>query len=353
MKKAVGLSAVGSSDDYSIFRTRTFTAIMMVAMVFAALFGVMHDTGVNPLNDFHARMNYVYAGSSLLLLLGLRRLPDRINLFLAIFLLLSHLTFTSAFINVPADQFRPIWFYLLVLVSYMLAGPGAGIIMTVAALATMLWVSLVMETGLSSVTLTSALLGLIILSLIAQTFSRRSLHYARLVEEKNRQLEKLVNEDPLTGIMNARSFHEVSSRIFELERRSSKGFTLLYLDIDHFKQINDRYGHYAGDQVLIALTQIISAQLRKSDVFARIGGEEFCIILPETDIEGAKVLAEKMRHVIETTGIPLDGETLYPTTSIGIASLEPGDTDMRSIQDRADENLYEAKRCGRNCVVAA
>jgi len=193
----------------------------------------------------------------------------------------------------------------------------------------------------------------VIFGLMIQVYTRRTSHYADLLIDKNQLLEKLAQEDPLTGIMNARSYYHIGEQLFELSKRKNQNLTILYIDLVHFKKINDNHGHYSGDQVLISVTQSILTVLRKSDVLARIGGEEFCILLPETNTEGGRILAEKIRETIESSPITIQNETVYPTASIGVAELHKKDNDLNAIQMRADKNLYTAKKNGRNRVIAA
>lgn len=341
------------SADYERFRRRVFVSILIVASIFAFLFGIMNDLGINPIDDLHAKVNYLYSSVCIGMLIYIRRKPDCFHKIVIPFLIASHITFTSALINVPDDQFRAIWFYLLILVAYMLDGQKTGILITIAAVFTIVGANTVVELQLTDVTLVSIILSLFILSLISQAFTTKATLYARLIESQNKQLVKLANEDPLTGILNARSFYEIGHQLFKVAKREKKQLSILYLDIDHFKKINDSYGHHNGDKVLIAITQVIISALRDSDVLARIGGEEFNILLPETDLEGAEVLAEKIRHIIETNPVSLDKLRITVTTSIGVAAIEEHDHVLDNIQMRADKHLYAAKRIGRNCVVAS
>ena len=177
-----------------------------------------------------------------------KKYPDRFRLYIFLFLIASHITFTSALINVVDDQFRAIWLYFLVLIAYMLAGRIVGITTTAIVMCTLLVINQLNMHNFSSITFTSILFGLIILSALSQVYTGRAIHHAKLLRKQNKQLEQLANEDSLTGIMNARSYYQVGHRLFELARRRKKDMSLLYIDIDHFKNINDEYGHYAGDQ---------------------------------------------------------------------------------------------------------
>jgi diguanylate cyclase (GGDEF)-like protein len=123
-------------------------------------------------------------------------------------------------------------------------------------------------------------------------------------------------------------------------------------DIDHFKKINDYHGHLAGDFVLKELSRIVQGRIRRDEVFARYGGEEFAIVLPETNLEGARALADGLREKLETSRFVFQNEMIKVTVSVGVAMLVDTDRTSLDLIKRADERLYEAKRGGRNRVVA-
>jgi diguanylate cyclase (GGDEF)-like protein len=165
------------------------------------------------------------------------------------------------------------------------------------------------------------------------------------------ELEKLVNTDPLTEIANRRALLVVGEKEFSRAKRYERPFSVLTIDIDRFKQINDTYGHDVGDRVLVRLAQTVTQYLRKVDCFGRFGGEEFLIFLPETsEPQGIKV-AERIRYKIAKTPIDLQGQTIKITVSIGVATYRPHDENLDTMLKRADRALYEAKNCGRNKVV--
>ncbi|MDA8382889.1 MAG: diguanylate cyclase [Betaproteobacteria bacterium] len=174
-----------------------------------------------------------------------------------------------------------------------------------------------------------------------------------LAEEETRaQLEYLATTDELTGIANRRRFMALAQREFERSRRYGRSLALLMLDVDFFKGVNDTYGHAAGDVALAAVTQAIQEKLRGADAFGRLGGEEFAVLLAETDATGACELAERLRAAVEGLAIPNDGETIRLTISIGVAEIN-GDEDVEQLLRRADLALYGAKKSGRNRVVAS
>jgi diguanylate cyclase (GGDEF)-like protein len=167
-------------------------------------------------------------------------------------------------------------------------------------------------------------------------------------------LLKMANTDELTGLCNRRRFEELLQWEFRKLERYHRQSCILLFDLDHFKNVNDTYGHQAGDNVLAAVAQKCKNELRKSDILGRYGGEEFIALLPDTDLESALKVAEKLRWTIETTSIPTIEGTICLTISIGVASF--GDMDELSIDQAikyADDSLYLAKRSGRNQIFCA
>ena len=164
----------------------------------------------------------------------------------------------------------------------------------------------------------------------------------------NRMLSELATTDPLTGLNNRRAFdHRLQLELAIVERRQTP-LSLLMLDVDHFKNINDTLGHEAGDKVLVAIAQVLSTCARGIDVVARVGGEEFAVILPNTDADGAHEVAERMRSAVARLGC--EGQPV--TISVGAALLQDKEQ-AASLYSRADAALYEAKTSGRDRVVSA
>ena len=164
------------------------------------------------------------------------------------------------------------------------------------------------------------------------------------------EIYRLTIIDGLTQIYNKRTFLEYLAKEVNRAERYKRDLSLIMLDIDFFKKVNDVYGHLAGDYVLKQLARIISNNIRQEEIFARYGGEEFSIIMPETSKKHAVKLAEKLRKLIETTTFIHEGELLSITISLGVAQLDKKMTPTNLISV-ADKNLYEAKDSGRNCVV--
>ena len=180
-------------------------------------------------------------------------------------------------------------------------------------------------------------------------FTEQLFEMKEQIDKDLEKLKELSSTDPLTGIKNRRAFFEISENFFKLSRRKELPLSLIMLDIDFFKKVNDTYGHSIGDEVLKYLVKIVNKELRDSDIFARYGGEEFIILLPETDIEGAFKTADKLRKIIENT--PYEGDVeISITISCGVAQL----TNEKIFNDliiKSDKALYRAKDGGRNMVV--
>ncbi|RZI84630.1 MAG: GGDEF domain-containing protein [Rubrivivax sp.] len=168
-----------------------------------------------------------------------------------------------------------------------------------------------------------------------------------------RRLEHLSHHDALTGLLNRRAIEYLLDREAQRLHRFGEPFTILMVDIDHFKRINDRLGHAAGDAVLCAVSQTLQAQAREVDRVARFGGEEFCVLLPHTLHEGALLAAERLRHAISQINIPWADETITVTISTGLATANDSLEALASLLRRADDALYQAKAEGRNKVVSA
>jgi diguanylate cyclase (GGDEF)-like protein len=166
-----------------------------------------------------------------------------------------------------------------------------------------------------------------------------------------KRLESDVALDSLTGCYNRREFDRLIEHHIAAAQRHVKDVSLIMLDIDHFKQVNDTFGHPAGDAVLVQVAAAIRNAIRKGDYLVRYGGEEFVVVLPDTRIKRAMGLAGRLRRILETLDIQLpDGTIIRKTASFGVASLKPG-WDSRRLLEEADVMLYQAKAMGRNMVM--
>lgn len=173
---------------------------------------------------------------------------------------------------------------------------------------------------------------------------------ARRLDADLHAMQVLADTDGLTGLLNRRAFLPLASDAMSYFKRYRRGICILMIDIDHFKRVNDLYGHAAGDEVIRQVGQIISDAIRTTDKVARFGGEEFVVLLRETNLQGAAIFADRIRQTVADTVVELDGQSVRATISIGMAGAELADDDIDRTIERADRALYAAKSSGRNCV---
>ncbi|MDP3046905.1 MAG: GGDEF domain-containing protein [Chloroflexota bacterium] len=173
-----------------------------------------------------------------------------------------------------------------------------------------------------------------------------ALENARLYAE----VQQLAVVNELTGLYNRRGLVQFGEREFTRSARFARPLSALMIDLDHFKTVNDTYGHAAGDRVLRQVADCLRSKARSVDILARYGGEELLLLLPEADLAQATQVAERLRLVIERTSVLVDGEQVRVTASAGVAALTSDTPDLASLIARADSAVYQAKQAGRNRV---
>jgi len=178
-----------------------------------------------------------------------------------------------------------------------------------------------------------------------EVLARIKLHLK--LREYEKELEKLAFYDSLTKLYNRRYFDEIIPKLLKIAKRNHKIISIIMLDIDFFKKVNDNYGHLTGDKILQFLSSKLLSLTRESDIVIRFGGEEFIILLPNTEIAGAKKLAEKIRKEIENSVVTT--ENIKFTISLGVTEIQMGEKTNKFLK-RVDDSLYEAKNSGRNKV---
>ncbi len=177
--------------------------------------------------------------------------------------------------------------------------------------------------------------------------------HVRCVEEENKTLSTRIQRDPLTGALNRLGLLERLGDEISRFYRYHRIFSLIMVDVDHFKKINDMYGHFIGDNCLIELVRRLAKVIRESDSLARYGGEEFVVLLPETRAAQGREVGEKLRKEIEGTKFTVKGETVPVTISLGLTEIKPEDAGAEQVIQRADNALYHAKSTGRNRVAVS
>ena len=187
-------------------------------------------------------------------------------------------------------------------------------------------------------------------SLILKKYRIKEAEMQRQEHRLTKKLEKFAFVDDLTGVFNRRKIMEVFDREFGRTNRYGSFLTVMMLDIDHFKHVNDKYGHDAGDCVLVEFARRVKDQVRETDFLGRFGGEEFLVIMPETGSVGAIVLAERIKKVLDEVPVCIGSSSIKVTASMGISQVLPDDGSKEISLKRADESLYMAKKAGRDAI---
>jgi diguanylate cyclase (GGDEF)-like protein len=304
-----------------------------------------------------------FAFLSILIMIAIRRTKDatvydRLIIvwlsFVILFLLLFNFTRPADFITTPYDVILPFAIYIIspLKISRTFA-------LTIGFSIGAIYIDFFHKTGIDPATLNMVLVAQLIVHIIGltssiqiQSYRRKS--YKAYIKEKDAKemVAYLANIDPLTKSMTRRQFFDIAETEFRRFLRYRRPLSMLVLDADYFKNINDTYGHYAGDLVLRSLSLVILEQKRTQDIYGRLGGEEFGILLPETSLEYAKIVAERIQKTWAQTSSNVEGKVIRSTVSIGVTEANDQDTSFEDILRRADRIMYKAKEAGRNRVVA-
>ncbi|WP_372995007.1 diguanylate cyclase [Marinobacter sp.] len=170
------------------------------------------------------------------------------------------------------------------------------------------------------------------------------------LQEAHEKARAAALEDDLTGLHNRRAFFELGNQLLKQSRRNRSALAIIMFDLDHFKQINDNHGHEAGDEVLRQIGQILASKVREADIAARIGGEEFAILLSEADVADASELAERLLGLMRETPVRFREAGILATASFGVSALRTEEQNLETLLARADEAMYESKALGRSRV---
>lgn len=243
-----------------------------------------------------------------------------------------------------------VWFFLIPVMAHFLLGRKLGMISSLILLAIAWFLyyrfHYVNPTLLDIVGLTNVVACSLVLT--GGVYA-----YESARQQAEERLHRLASTDALTGLPNRKHLRELLDYTLEQARLAGTHFSLLEMDLDHFKTINDQYGHDVGDQVLRAVADVMTHRLRASDTPARWGGEEFLVLLPDTDMAGAERAGEGIRHTLSNLELKASHDKLAITTSIGVAEFPRDGETVRELLMTADSRLYEAKRRGRDQVVTA
>lgn len=325
------------------YRKALLTALLILTFLSGLLFAYLN---IN-------RANYIVAGAelgmatySIVLLLGIRH-TQRLELWVFAYLV-PFFTVMMVALAAPRSTLNVfIWVLLIPIVSHLLLGRRLGLAMSVSYIAIaagiFFWRYGDNPEIMQPVTLSN--IGVLTLCLIA--FSHV---YEITREQSEKRLVKLAHSDPLTGLPNRAHLQSRFEHEQSRHQRHGSAMSVVLLDLDFFKKVNDNHGHEAGDKTLQHVAKLLMADLRKTDLAARLGGEEFCLLLPDTDSATAHAVAEKIRTRLASTPLDFNGSQIVVTMSGGVAELGRDGGALNDLTRCADQKLYTAKAAGRNRI---
>jgi diguanylate cyclase (GGDEF)-like protein len=351
-KVLFGSPAFKDSMEHHEFQYKMLVILLVTGALFTALFLVGAWSELNVLSGPHIYSMMFFTSSALLLWLRLRGRPNRLHQVAWAYEFICILEYVSALAFVPQDELRILWFYINLPAVYIMMGQRAGFAVTLVTI-----VIFIVGNGMlpenaaySPNALATAVLSLTYLALFFHFYVDRSMSYYTRMRESVHKMHYMAMHDALTGVFNARAYYDICDKHIINARETRQPFSVLFVDLDHFKSINDTYGHDAGDVVLKSVARCLLDSKRRDDALGRIGGEEFSIFLPDITPEQALTLAEVMRIKIEALMPSIGAQTLRITASIGVAHNRGHSQTMQEIQKEADQAMYHAKSMGRNRV---
>jgi diguanylate cyclase (GGDEF)-like protein len=333
--------SLGSDTD---FRRPALVALMLFAIAFIAWHTVAEFLfGITLLAVIQLVLGLYFS----VLLYVVRRRPYSKGLALSFLIpLLSLILLAMAHPDTPPNVF--IWVFLMPVFAYSLLGRELGFVIstigTLSALLAYLFHYANTPEGIHPLVMTNVLICL------------SSIWVAMHLYEHNREkttgeLQRMATTDELTGLHNRRQLERIFTHLARAADRQHDVLAVIVMDLDHFKQINDRLGHHAGDRVLVHVAMLLRNHLRGSDWAFRTGGEEFCLLLPMANRDGAVTAAEMLRRQIAAQPCGYEGHTIPLTASIGIAIYPESGQSFETLLSLADERMYRAKQQGRNLVI--
>ena len=339
------------SEEYQEFQYKFLCVVIVAGAVLTGLLVIASHSAVNPIDPAHTRSMSLFTVGSILFWLLLRGHKTRFCKIAWPYEAFCILEYISALYYVSEDEFRVVWFLTNIPGVYLLLGQRAGLGVTFLTGIGLVIGNAYLPAPYSPNAVATLLSSVIYLGLFFHVYGDRSISYFLRMRESNRQLFHMAMHDQLTGVFNARAYYQICDQLISLANRTEAAYAVLFVDLDHFKSVNDNYGHAVGDLVLKSAAKCIEQNIRTSDSLGRVGGEEFSIFLPNTDLNAASKVAENIRSAIELLEIEISpGSHLKITASIGVARSQDQGHTLMDIQKQADAAMYQAKRDGRNRV---
>jgi len=338
-------------EEYRAFQFKLLCVIATTSWLLGGLLIVSASLGVNAMESNHLYPAVAFTMATFALWLLLRGKPQRYLLVAWSYESQFMATYIWVLFLVPNDELRVVFAVVNVAVVYILLGQRPGVTITLASVVGLPVANHFLKAPYSPNALASLLIGVAYFGVLFYAYSDRSISHFHRMREYNEALHCLAMHDSLTGIYNARAYYAECDRLIRLAERQSTPFAVLFVDLDHFKAINDKHGHAAGDRVLKAVAESLEAGIRDSDPVGRVGGEEFSVFLFGAQLQSAFELAERLCALIEALMPEVgNGQRVKITASIGVAECSEGRQSIEAIQHIADQAMYLAKQAGRNRV---
>ena len=345
-KQLYQFSEVECTDELQ-FRLLSYGLILSIVLAYAVL--ILMYTNILPRPSFIVYLDLFLSTISIILFILLHSKRVQYTFILYGFIIIIYVVALLLNTQGSLDSLRLLWFSLLLVVGFLLGNVWIGILISVLIAFTVIMLFSTLFGFSNKIAFMNFFEVHVVLTTLLTIYTRETNSYADKLKEQNVLLNKLASIDILTGIYNRRFLFELADTYLEKAKRENRDYTLMAMDIDHFKNVNDTYGHHIGDNALQAFVHTVKSMLREGDLFGRTGGEEFTVVLMDCDQKNSYIVAEKIRTEVEK--IICDIHEIHMTVSIGIAFLEEDDT-LEDIMIRADKCLYTAKKNGRNQVVA-
>lgn len=346
-----GTQAFPAEADLLEFQHRFLVCTLLVCAACTATYAVF-SLFLDLPQPLWMRLNWLALTAAVLgLWWWLRARPQHFRRITWCLMALTLLSLAISSVLNPLNPLAFLWLFSTILPAFVLLGRGAGWTLTGLALACGTLANVYVHQRFSAMSMHSLVLATLCLALQCHFYVARFRYFFTRMRDYNEHLLQLAQFDTLTGVRNAATYYAQCDQLIRIAQRGARSFAVLFVDLDHFKTINDTHGHAAGDAVLQAVARCLILTVRDTDVLGRVGGEEFSILLPDTDCQGAMELAERLRAGVEALRVRIGPHTfLTVTASLGVTVSREPVHDILHIQHEADQAMYHAKAAGRNRV---
>lgn len=331
------------------FKHKMLRLMIVLFIIASTLSGLYYTLGFGVITNGEHNLRYTHAFLGLIFYTILKYNKESYTVISFAMVFMTLFIFSYAFYHVANAEVRLLWFQVITMAAFITNGSRLGFLTALLSMLSLWMMDSLYHLQMNNFTFLTIGSSLFITSLMLYYFTKKIEQFSRYLSEQNVRLDRLASLDPLTGMMNRRMFLEVADKYLHQSFRQEESFYFLMLDIDHFKKINDTYGHKEGDNVLINYSKNIQTVLRENDLFGRLGGEEFGVVILEKTDEDALHVAEKIRTLVADQVHKVDQNSLPVTMSIGVASADTTST-LEDVMHRSDLAMYEAKKSGRNQV---